>query len=85
MYTENFEDKILFISARKDGDVCDPKEANHYFNSLLSDTIDCFGAQIKEKVSFSSKKNVEDDVADHKEGFFPDVKADGIYILQSRC
>lgn len=45
-------------------DACNPKEANHYFNSLLPDTINCFDGQIKDKVSFSSKKNVEDDVAD---------------------
>lgn len=44
-------------------DACNPREANHYFNSLLLDTIDCFDGQIKEKVSFSSKKNVEDDIA----------------------
>lgn len=53
-----------FFARRECMDVCNPKEANHYFNSLLPDTINCFDGQIKDKVSFSSKKNVEDDVAD---------------------
>ena len=99
-----------FFVRRECMDACNPKEANHYFNSLLPDTINCFDGQIKDKVSFSSKKNVEDDVADtnlenlswenyrangykrnrnqayipynvadHKDGFFPDVNADGTY------
>lgn len=53
-----------FFVRRECMDACNPKEANHYFNSLLPDTINCFDGQIKDKVSFSSKKNVEDDVAD---------------------
>lgn len=53
-----------FFVRRECMDACNPKEANHYFNSLLPDTINCFDGQIKDKVLFSSKKNVEDDVAD---------------------
>ena len=53
-----------FFVRRECMDTCNPKEANHYFNSLLPDTIDCFDEQIKDKISFSSKKNVEDDIAD---------------------
>ena len=53
-----------FFVRRECMDACNPKEANHYFNSLLPDTINCFDGQIKDKVSFSIRKNVEDDVAD---------------------
>ena len=31
-----------FFVRRECMDVCNPKEANHYFNSLLTDTINCF-------------------------------------------
>lgn len=53
-----------FYTRRECMDLCDAKEANHYFRSLLADTADCFDVQIKEKISFSNKKNVEDDIAD---------------------
>lgn len=42
-----------FFVRRECMDACNPKEANHYFNSLLPDTINCFDGQIKDKVSFS--------------------------------
>lgn len=45
-------------------DLCDAKEANHYFKSLLADTIDCFDTQVSSKLTFSTKKNIEDDIAD---------------------
>lgn len=53
-----------FYIRRECMDLCDEKEANHYFRSLLVDTVDCFDVQIKEKISFSNKKSVEDDIAD---------------------
>lgn len=53
-----------FYIRRECMDLCDAKEANHYFRGLLVDTVDCFDVQIKEKISFSNKKNVEDDIAD---------------------
>lgn len=43
-------------------DFCDAKEANQYFKRLLPDTIDCFDAQVSNKLTFSTRKNVEDDV-----------------------
>lgn len=53
-----------FFIRRECMDSCDAKEANYYYNSLLEDTIDCFDDQIKEKITFSERKNVEDDIAD---------------------
>ena len=53
-----------FYARRECMDLCDAKEANHYYNSLLPDTIDCFDEQIKEKIAFSSKKNAEEDIAE---------------------
>lgn len=53
-----------FLVRRECMDVCDSKEANHYFNSLISDTIDCFDVRINKKILFSSKKVVESDIAD---------------------
>ena len=53
-----------FYVRRECMDLCDAKEANHYYNSLLPDTIDCFDEQVKEKIAFSSKKNVEEDIAE---------------------
>lgn len=47
-----------FFVRRECMDACNPKEANHYFNSLLPDTINCFDGQIKDKVSFSSKSHM---------------------------
>ena len=58
-YTMNAFDK-----RRECMDLCDAKEAKHYYRSLLPDTIDCFDEQVNEKISFSSKKNVEDDISD---------------------
>lgn len=51
-----------FYVRRECMDSCDAKEANHYYNSLLADTMNCFDEQIKEKITFSSRKNVEDDI-----------------------
>lgn len=45
-------------------DACNAKDANHYYNSLLPDTIDCLDEQIAEKIAFSSKKSIEEDIAD---------------------
>lgn len=52
-----------FFVRRECMDLCDAKEANRYYKNLLPDTIDCFDEQIKEKISFSTRKNVEDDIA----------------------
>lgn len=51
-----------FFVRRECMDSCDPEAANRYFKSLLLDTINCFDKTVKEKVSFSSKKNVEEDI-----------------------
>lgn len=53
-----------FFVRRECMDSCDAKEANHYYNSLLPDTIDCLDKQVKEKITFSSSKHLEDDIAD---------------------
>lgn len=53
-----------FFVRRECMDSCDAKEANHYYNSLLSDTITCFDKHIEDKISFSTKKNIEEDIAD---------------------
>ncbi len=53
-----------FRMRRECMDVCDEKEANHYYNSLLVDTLDCFDEHISDKITFSNKKNIEEDIAD---------------------
>lgn len=53
-----------FFVRRECMDSCDAKEANHYYNSLLPDTIDCLDKLVKEKITFSSSKHLEDDIAD---------------------
>lgn len=53
-----------FYARRECMDSCDAKQANHYYKSLLSDTVDCLDEQIEEKISFSGKRNIEDDIAD---------------------
>ena len=53
-----------FFMRRECMDSCDAKEANHYYNSLLPDTINCFDEKIKEKITFSSKKKLDDDISD---------------------
>lgn len=53
-----------FFVRRECMDYCDAKEANHYYNSLLPDTIDCLDKLVKEKITFSSSKHLEDDIVD---------------------
>lgn len=41
---------------------CNAKEALHYFKELMADTIDCFSPQVKNKLTFSAPKSIEDEI-----------------------
>lgn len=53
-----------FYMRRECIDSCDAKEADRYYNSLLPDSIDCFDKHLSDKITFSNRKNVEEDIAD---------------------
>ena len=53
-----------FFVRRECMDVCDATEANHYFKSLIPDTIDCFEEKANTLITFSGRKDVEEDIAD---------------------
>lgn len=43
-------------------DECNAKEALRYYNELLKDSIDCLSPEIKNRLTFTSKRNIEDDI-----------------------
>lgn len=51
-----------FNARRECMDKCNEKEALRYYKELLIDTIDCFSLEVKNKLTLSSKKSIEDDV-----------------------
>lgn len=53
-----------FFYRRECMDSCDAGETDRYYRSLLSDSISCFDEQVKEKIKFAGKRNVEEDIAD---------------------
>lgn len=53
-----------FYVRRECMDACDAKEAHRYYKSLLPDSMDCFDDGLSSWLTFASKKNVEDDVAE---------------------
>ncbi len=53
-----------FYARRECMDLCNAEMANNYYMSLLVDTIDCFDAQVNNKLTFSVNKSTEEDIAD---------------------
>lgn len=51
-----------FHARRECMDKCNVKEALRYYRELLVDTIDCFDSDVEYKLTFASKKNIQDDV-----------------------
>lgn len=51
-----------FNARRECMDECNAEDALHYYKSLLRDTIDCFSTEVGSKLTFSAKRNVEDDI-----------------------
>lgn len=51
-----------FFVRRECMDECNAKEALRYYRSIFKDTMDCFCADLKDKLTFAVKRNVEEDI-----------------------
>lgn len=74
-----------FFVRRECMEVCDAKEAMHYYKSLLKDTINCLNEEATSRLTFATKKNMEDDIAETNLENLSWEQLKGLTLLDDLC